>query len=576
MVFSSFTRTESGTQIIFKSSAPIEYVKTLKYYKDDSSGVFSKKEFRWSFNQNYWANWEDLSQTNIAEVNINRNRYVYFEIRYTASNPSAKVTKFSLNYTELTAADEPCVKNVVPPTPADTSPTVIPPASCPTPRVTEITNADTLGGKTPDYYLWRPNHKGQQSISTITDLQSVLNNLAGAIQDVDISGAENVSGGGIGVYYNTENKVIYFKTLIGGENVLISENSQGHIRIDMDDPSVNELYELIGNFDGVNIGGGEGEVFSQRSGEDFEFRTIAAGNANVNVVTSGDQIIISLDASASGESIWADPDPVSATVGGISSGDTFDGSTAINILNKMLYEYFPPNVNLALTPSSGYYEKYSSVGTATIYGNFNNNNFVKATVTDVSSYVSVDGGSLQPTNSGPTHISYPDVSSGTFSFFDGSYPNYEDVVYHIKTYNNVNGITMPTLDSSISLTFVEPYIYGLVDDTINVGNITPTIIQNLHTAGQKLIVPKQSNSINYDVSANYVKIKFVYAYPENYGGLNSIFDVKNDFNVTTSFDSTTLNITIGASPSVPYKVYIKNHWISFTPDVSVFKLDFNI
>jgi len=32
----------------------------------------------------------------------------------------------------------------------------------------------------------------------------------------------------------------------------------------------------------------------------------------------------------------------------------------------------------------------------------------------------------------------------------------------------------------------------------------------------------------------------------------------------------------GPGPFITYKVYIKSHWISFTPDVSVFKLNFNI
>ena len=95
-----------------------------------------------------------------------------------------------------------------------------------------------------------------------------------------------------------------------------------------------------------------------------------------------------------------------------------------------------------------------------------------------------------------------------------------------------------------------------------------------------MIVPEQTNQIDYDVSANYTKLKFVYAYPASYNDLASIFDVKNDFNVTTSFDSSIINVKmsgpLGPGPFIPYKVYIKNHWISFTPDVSIFKLIFNI
>ena len=90
---------------------------------------------------------------------------------------------------------------------------------------------------------------------------------------------------------------------------------------------------------------------------------------------------------------------------------------------------------------------------------------------------------------------------------------------------------------------------------------------------KKIIVPKQTNDLVFD-SSGMTKIKFVYAYDVSYGELSSVFDVKNDFNVTTSFDKTTLSIS--GRPFEPgpttLQVYIKSHWI----DVSTFRLIFNI
>src|SRR6056297_3240406 len=105
MVFSDFTRTESGNQIIFKTSTPIEYVEKLKYFRDNASGSFSKKEYRWSFNGHYWANWEVLNQGNISGIIINNNKYLLLEIRYTKSNPSASVSSFQIGYNPLTESE---------------------------------------------------------------------------------------------------------------------------------------------------------------------------------------------------------------------------------------------------------------------------------------------------------------------------------------------------------------------------------------------------------------------------------------------------------------------------------------
>jgi len=111
MVFSNFTRTESGNQIFFKNSTPIEYVEKLKYYKDNSSGSFTKKEFRWSFNNTYWSNWEDLNQGNISDIEIKGNRNLFIEIRYTKSNPTANIYQFELNYNPFTLSE----RTTVPP-----------------------------------------------------------------------------------------------------------------------------------------------------------------------------------------------------------------------------------------------------------------------------------------------------------------------------------------------------------------------------------------------------------------------------------------------------------------------------
>lgn len=735
MQFSSFTRTETGNIILFKNSSPFQGITALKYFTDNSSGSFQKKEFRWSFNGDYWSSWSALNQGNISGTPLGNNPYLFLEIRYTSAGGT--VTSFILNY------DGPAQTSAASDCPPDSNYTSIDKsvsdetylASNKCAPGTGPIDAATLCGKSCDYYLWRPNHKGQQPISSITDLQKILNNLSGGLQN-SITGGQNMSAEGIGIFYDKQGQDLLFRTIdVSGGGIEIAEQDGViYFTVDasfsIDDASINELYQFyyslesdlndisiyidtkffsldasivridgsindlysklggdssiygLSNIGGEasiysdtqlgiarlrtirgvggvsvyvdgdnividgsisggdssirgveNIGGGSGEIFSSLdSSGNIELRTID-GSGATSVITSGDRIIISTELTAdtsisdivnigtgaglvlaqidssgvaqlrgitgsgsisvsqtgtdivlySDASItvdpctWADTSPISATVGGVGPGDTFVGDNAIQILEDMLYEYFPPNVNINIDPCSGqktttgYYEKWADPGGPlssgwTVSYDFNVNDFTKVRVFDISIYKN------------SLHVqtdSWGGSSSGSNSFYDGTIPaGWANIVYDFEVENKVNGVQMAVYDVSAAINFVDPYFYGVVDDSVNYTNISNSDIQNLN----KLIVPEQTNQINFDVSSNYTKIKFVYAYPDDYSNLRSIFDVKNDFNVTSSFDSSIISVRM-ADPWGPfrnYKVYIKSHWISFTPDVSIFKLVFNI
>ena len=153
MVFSNFIRSESNNQILFRNFIPIQNVDNIKFYKDDSSGSFSKKEFRWSFNNNYWASWEILNQENVTNIEVKGNSELYIEIRYINSS-SGNVYNFSIDYIESsnqsskTKHFEENIKN--------------------------IKNADLLNKEPGSFYLLRTHHKGEQPISSITNLQTSL------------------------------------------------------------------------------------------------------------------------------------------------------------------------------------------------------------------------------------------------------------------------------------------------------------------------------------------------------------------------------------------------------------------
>ncbi len=257
MNFSTFTKISSGNLIYFRNESPIENVGTLKFYKDNASGTFLKKEFRWSFDRNYWSSWETLNIGNIAKVNTGNNRYLFFEIKYTMTSPTAgKVTSFAVEYiVNPNETYAPAVEDV---TNMDNN--HILPDGCndlggttKTFKTIEITDAETLCGKSCDYYLWRPNHKGTQPISSVEGLQNILNNLTSGLND-SITNALNVDGSGTGVFYQKSGKNLIFKKINPGAGSYIIE-SDGIITIGVDaslsakDPSINDLYNLFYQLD---------------------------------------------------------------------------------------------------------------------------------------------------------------------------------------------------------------------------------------------------------------------------------------------------------------------------------------
>jgi len=312
MNFSTFTKISSGNLIYFRNESPIENVGTLKFYKDNPSGTFLKKEFRWSFDRNYWSSWETLNIGNIAKVNTGNNRYLFFEIKYTKGSPTAEVTSFAVEYiVNPNQTYAPAVEDVT-----NIDDNHILPDGCndlggttKTFKTIEITDAETLCGKSCDYYLWRPNHKGTQPISSVTGLQNILNNLTSGLND-SITNALNVDGSGSGVFYQKSGKNLIFKKINPGPGSYIIE-SDGIITIGVDaslsakDPSINDLYNLFYQLDtnlsdvsiyidykflqidasladlyakdassiktGINLGGGIGEIFKGIAGQQIEF-----------------------------------------------------------------------------------------------------------------------------------------------------------------------------------------------------------------------------------------------------------------------------------------------------------------
>jgi len=346
MVFSNFIRTVSGSQILLKNTTPIENVGSLKFYKDNSSGTFTKKEFRWSFNKNYWSSWVTLNQGNLTKIDVKGNSCLYIEVRYITANTSAKVTTFSINYTESTSSTTNTTQTVTTTTAQN---------SCNQTTCVEATTETEACTHTDSYYLWRPNHKGTQPISSITGLQQILNNLGGSITN-----GENVSGSGIGVFYQKLGQSLIFKKIDVSGGISISDSSGLITLIVNSDPSISELYSFYNSLESslydlsiyidnkfiqidsslnylysslvgdssvkgaINIGDGSASIYAGITSDgSLLFREIIGdGTASISIV--GDLVVVGLDASFSG--------------GEVNTGSNIDGGDASIFSGKIIHD----------------------------------------------------------------------------------------------------------------------------------------------------------------------------------------------------------------------------------------------
>jgi len=191
-------RFEYVKTIEFLNSNPLVNVTRIRYYREEGvTGAFVKKEFRYSFDNATWTNWNTLSQANLANIQFRDNPSFYLQLKYTRVGiGSGNIQRFYVFYDSST------------PTP-------------PAPTPDASIDATTLQGEGPAYYLDRANHEGPY-----TDL--IFSNV--------------VDGSTIGVWHQTVdtsfNTEVFFKRIEGIGGVTVTESSSGIISIDVDTSTI--------------------------------------------------------------------------------------------------------------------------------------------------------------------------------------------------------------------------------------------------------------------------------------------------------------------------------------------------
>ena len=179
------------TTIEFRNTLPILNVERMHSFSEEGLvGTFSKKEFRYSFDNNIWQPWQTFNMGNINSIHFQDNENFYIHIKYTRSS----VTSGNLNAIYLTFDSR---KN------SHSSPDA------------SIIDADLLDGEHGSFYLNNENHYGPIASLGVFNV---------------------VDGSSIGVFDHREDVSslgtnIYFKRIEGAGGIILSENA-GIITID--------------------------------------------------------------------------------------------------------------------------------------------------------------------------------------------------------------------------------------------------------------------------------------------------------------------------------------------------------
>lgn len=236
-------------------------------------------------------------------------------------------------------------------------------------------------------------------------------------------------------------------------------------------------------------------------------------------------------------------------LGGISAGDSLEGMTLKEILNKLLFPYVAPSVSASITfsPTGGTYEFGQTVTVSQIKGSVTKKSekITKVEFLDGSEVVEVItegvGGSASY-----THVFEQPVE------VKASMPN-------TRFRFRVTDATNKTyLANTSGFNFYYPYYYGVIEDG---AELNSDLINGL----TKQVTGKGNKNYNYTSNNQCMVI----AYPKSYGNLSKILD-QNSFDVTSTFRKHEVGVVGLDSTEQPYYVYV-----SGAATVSNFRMTFN-
>lgn len=225
---------------------------------------------------------------------------------------------------------------------------------------------------------------------------------------------------------------------------------------------------------------------------------------------------------------------VVSALGGIKAGESLEGMTVKEILEKMLFPYVAPTVSASLgySPSGTIFERGEKVTISSITGS------VTKKSENIVSVRFLDGVStLKETKVTENQSSY------TFTY---SFPNPITITANLANTRFRFAVTDAAQKTyyanTVALTFVFPYFMGVIN---NIGELTSNVITQL----TKKVETKGTKSYSFTTKDQMM----VFAYPTAHGDLKSIKD-PNDFENIGSFKKQVIYLNINGNTQ-SYNVY---------------------
>jgi len=239
------------TAIEFRNMSPIQNVERMRSFREEELvGTFIKKEFKWSFDNLIWNNWQTFNQVNLAAISFQDYENFYIHIKYSRSSAiSGNIGNILLTYDSNKA------------TPSSS-----------------IIDADLLQGENGLYYINNANHFGPSHSIKIENL-------------LDSSGA--IYEGRLDTSVDT---TFYLKEIKGSGNVTISSDANSVIlgfNGTIIDASIEILAEQINDLSTNKLDA----VTSTLAGEHSIYSTEANNIAYIKELIAGLGTTIDSDAS---------------------------------------------------------------------------------------------------------------------------------------------------------------------------------------------------------------------------------------------------------------------------------------
>lgn len=222
--------------------------------------------------------------------------------------------------------------------------------------------------------------------------------------------------------------------------------------------------------------------------------------------------------------------PIVQGIGGIKVGETFEGLTVQQMLDKLLYPYVQPVAGITVVPNGGTYEKGSEV-----------------TITSLKVNATKKSRNIKQVEAKNDKTSLKVVTESVAN--GGSFDCMPEGGLKISTDTTLKGYVTDTDNKTVSansgtFTFVDPFYYGTV-----AAGVTPDgkAIKTM----TKVVQTKDTKTFKYTTNNSCMVI----AYPQSYGDLKSALD-PNKFDNIASYTKSVVNVTC-LSGEVAYNVYVK-------------------